>query len=94
MIVSSSSAFGTDSPDRKPEKLILYASAKGLLLLSYKKNVYIFFFYNFRLSVSDSDYTIEIEFDKLPGTFYGTGDAFAAMFLAWFTRLNNDLKVC
>ena len=40
-----------------------------------------------------SDHTIEIEFDRLPGTFYGTGDAFAAMVLAWLTRLNYDLKV-
>lgn len=35
---------------------------------------------------------IRIEFDQLTGTFYGTGDAFAAMFLSWLTKLKN-LKV-
>jgi pyridoxal/pyridoxine/pyridoxamine kinase len=43
-------------------------------------------------SQKDDANLIQIEFDKLPGTFYGTGDAFAAMVIAWFTRLN-DLKV-
>jgi pyridoxal/pyridoxine/pyridoxamine kinase len=43
-------------------------------------------------SQKDDANLIQIEFDKLPGTFYGTGDAFAAMVLAWLTRLN-DLKV-
>lgn len=44
-------------------------------------------------SSKHSDHVIEIEFDRLPGIFYGTGDAFAAMVFAWLTRLNNDLKV-
>jgi pyridoxal/pyridoxine/pyridoxamine kinase len=43
-------------------------------------------------SQKDEANLIQIEFDKLPGTFFGTGDAFAAMVLAWLTRLN-DLKV-
>ncbi|CAF0898403.1 unnamed protein product [Brachionus calyciflorus] len=38
-----------------------------------------------------NDNIIKIEFDRLPGTFYGTGDAFAAMLFAWLTKLN-DLK--
>ena len=41
----------------------------------------------------DSDNLIKIEFDRMVGTFYGTGDAFAAMVLAWLTKLK-DLKVC
>jgi hypothetical protein len=36
---------------------------------------------------------IKIRFNRLAGTFAGTGDAFAAMFLAWYTKLGN-LKVC
>lgn len=40
------------------------------------------------------DSFIRIEFDRLPGTFYGTGDTFAAMFLAWFTKLNNLKSAC
>lgn len=45
----------------------------------------------FFFTLDDND-IIQIEFDRLSGTFYGTGDAFAAMLLAWLTRLN-DLKV-
>ncbi|RNA16759.1 pyridoxal kinase [Brachionus plicatilis] len=37
---------------------------------------------------------IRIEFDQLTGTFYGTGDAFAAMFLSWLTKLNNLKSAC
>lgn len=43
-------------------------------------------------SHKDDENLIQIEFDKLQGVFYGTGDAFAAMVLAWLTRLK-DLKV-
>ena len=43
-------------------------------------------------SAKGSDYVIKIKFDRLAGSFAGTGDTFAAMFLAWFTRLD-DLKV-
>ncbi len=35
---------------------------------------------------------IKIEFDRLSGSFTGTGDAFASMVFAWYTKLN-DLKV-
>jgi len=45
-----------------------------------------------RASRKNSDQIIEIEFKRLPGTFYGTGDAFAAMVLAWLTRLGNNLE--
>lgn len=34
---------------------------------------------------------IKIEFSRLTGDFTGTGDAFAAMLLAWYTKLNGDL---
>ena len=40
----------------------------------------------------ESDHVIKIKFDRLSGSFAGTGDAFAAQFLAWFTILK-DLKV-
>ena len=42
--------------------------------------------------VIDDPHMIKIEFDRLAGTFYGTGDAFASMVLAWLTKLK-DLKV-
>jgi len=41
----------------------------------------------------DLVHVIKIKFNRLAGTFAGTGDAFAAMFLAWYTKLGN-LKVC
>lgn len=41
---------------------------------------------------TDSNEIVKIEFERLAGTFAGTGDAFAAMFLAWFT-ITKDLKV-
>jgi len=41
----------------------------------------------------DIVHVIKIRFNRLAGTFAGTGDAFAAMFLAWYTKLGN-LKVC
>ena len=46
----------------------------------------------FKLLILDNDHLIKIEFDRLNGTFTGTGDAFAAMVLAWLARLK-DLKV-
>ena len=46
-------------------------------------NIYIF---------KDDTRIVKIEFERLKGIYYGTGDTFAAMFLAWFTKLNN-LKV-
>lgn len=42
-------------------------------------------------SSKDSEHLIKIKFDRLSGSFAGTGDAFAAQFLAWFTVLK-DLK--
>lgn len=42
-------------------------------------------------SNKNSNEIIKIKFDRLSGSFAGTGDAFAAMFLAWFTILK-DLK--
>jgi len=42
-------------------------------------------------SSKDSNEVVKIEFERLAGTFAGTGDAFAAMFLAWFT-IKKDLK--
>lgn len=42
-------------------------------------------------SSKDSHHLIKIKFDRLSGSFAGTGDAFAAQFLAWFTLLK-DLK--
>lgn len=35
---------------------------------------------------------LKIEIPKLKGSFTGTGDLFAALFLAWMHRSNNDLK--
>ncbi|XP_054165504.1 pyridoxal kinase-like [Oppia nitens] len=35
---------------------------------------------------------IKLSFPKLNATFTGTGDLFAALFLAWFTKTNKDLK--
>ena len=43
-------------------------------------------------SSKDDKNIIKIEFERLNGTFYGTGDAFAAMVLAWLSKLDNDLK--
>lgn len=89
VIVSSSKAFG----EAIEEKLVLYASKKGSSkrLCLHCKQTQIFISNN--QSILESDHTIEIEFDRLPGIFYGTGDAFAAMVFAWLTRLNHDLKV-
>lgn len=39
-------------------------------------------------------HVIKIEFGRLTGTFYGTGDAFAAMILAWLTKLNDLKSAC
>lgn len=36
---------------------------------------------------------VKIEFPKLPATFTGTGDLFAASLLIWMTKTNKDLKV-
>lgn len=36
----------------------------------------------------------KIEFSKIPGLYYGTGDTFAALFLAWFTKLNDLKSAC
>lgn len=35
---------------------------------------------------------LKIEIPKLAGSFTGTGDLFAALFLAWMHKSNNDLK--
>ena len=45
-------------------------------------------------SRKDDSNLIQIEFEKLPGTFYGTGDAFAAMVLAWYTKLKDLKSAC
>lgn len=37
---------------------------------------------------------LKITFDRLPGRYYGTGDTFAAMFLAWYTKLNKLKNSC
>lgn len=43
-------------------------------------------------SSSSQDCVIKIEFDRLPCEFTGTGDCFAAMFIAWYTKLDQDLQ--
>lgn len=45
-------------------------------------------------SSKDSQHIIKIKFDRLAGSFAGTGDAFAAMFLAWFTKLKDLKSAC
>ena len=42
--------------------------------------------------IKEQNDIIKIEFNRLAGTYYGTGDAFAAMILAWLTKLK-DLQV-
>jgi len=37
---------------------------------------------------------VKIEFERLKGIYYGTGDTFAAMFLAWYTKLKNLKLAC
>lgn len=45
-------------------------------------------------SSKESDKIIRIEFDRLAGSFAGTGDAFAAQFLAWNTILKDLKSAC
>ena len=52
---------------------------------NYYLNMYFFYFF------TDSCYQIEIP--KLNASFTGTGDLFAALFLAWTHKSNKDLKI-
>ena len=52
---------------------------------------YIFLFWN---KIKDDQNIIKIEFNRLPGTFYGTGDAFASMVFAWLTKLRDLKSAC
>jgi len=45
-------------------------------------------------SSTNDDKIITIEFERIPGTYYGTGDAFAAMLLAWLAKLDNLKSAC
>ena len=45
-------------------------------------------------SNKDEKNFIKIEFDRLPGNYTGTGDAFAAMVFAWLTRLKDLKSAC
>jgi pyridoxal/pyridoxine/pyridoxamine kinase len=87
VIVSSSKSF--DEVDKN--KLVLYASSKGKHASWVKTDSAKLEKIYFCIQKGEEN-LIRIEFDRLPGTFYGTGDAFAAMILAWLTKLK-DLKV-
>jgi pyridoxine kinase len=41
---------------------------------------------------SSNKQVVRLSFPRLPVSFIGTGDLFAALFLAWFTKTDGDLK--
>ena len=89
VIISSCRSF--DDNDSNNNRIFLIASSTSIFFhfnyWLYDKQIQICIYL-----LKDEDSLIKIEFERLPGVFYGTGDTFAAMFLAWFTKLN-DLKV-